>query len=215
MLRSIDGINLEKRVVLGIDECNNGMDLDMLPFICAGYSSKPPHKPLGNMVSKGKGFHKKPSYRIRFRDKALQFLRDHPTFEYFTIGQSKDQVFSNNLRAVATARLIYEQACTIGEEPVVILDGCPFSEFAEEKIGEALYQYGLNLEDIFFERRADANYWPVKIADRIAYCLGAIRFGGVERNKKWPHRHKKIKLNTPPTNLDEDQLFAFYRSLKS
>ncbi len=204
--------DLERRVIIGIDEFNNGKSHPTVPFICVGFTSYPPQPRKRKTLSKGKGFHSNPAYRIRFRKKALEFLRENSNFKYFSIDTSQDEVFSSSLRAIATARLIYETACRIGEQPLVIHDGGPFCLDAEEKIMAVLAEYGLNCDDFHFRKKADSIHHAVQTADRIAYCLGALRYGGLSSGRKWPHRHKKINLAMPPQRIHENELFRFDHS---
>jgi len=199
--------DLERRVIIGIDEFNNGKSHPSVPFICAGFVSYPPQPKKRKIIPKGKGFHANHSYRMKFRERALEFLRNNSNFKYFSLEASKDHVFHSSTRATATARLIYETVNSIEEEnPLIILDGSPFCPDAEERINEALEQYGMPLEDVFFRKKADANHQAVHIADRIAYCLGALRFGGLSSGRSWPYRNRKINLRNPPPDPFGDQI---------
>ena len=195
---------LEERLIIGIDEFNNGKSHPEVPFICVAYTSFPSHKLKGKIISKGRGFKDDSKVRSRFRKNALEFLREHSRFDYFSLEASADQIFSSATRATATARLIYESAIKhIHEDPLIIIDGAPFSPLAEEIIEETLERYGLPLEDVFFRKKADVIYDPVKTADRIAYCLGALRYGSIGSQRKWPYRNRKIDFRAePPTEED-------------
>lgn len=199
---------LEERVIIGIDEFNNGKSHPEVPFICVAYTSYPVHKLKGKIISKGKGFKSDSKIRGKFRKSALEFLRDHSRFDYFSLESSADQIFSSATRATATARLIYESAIkVIKDNPLIIIDGAPFSSLAEEIIEETLELYGLPLEDVFFRKKADVIYDPVKTADRIAYCLGALRYGSIGTQRKWPYRNRKIDFRAEPPTEEEYMRF--------
>ncbi len=206
---------LEERVIIGIDEFNNGKSHPEVPFICVAYTSFPCHKIGNKIISKGKGFKDDPKIRHRFRKSALEFLRTHSRFTYFSLESSADQIFSSATRATATARLIYEAALpVVDEDPLMIIDGAPFSKMAEEIIEETLDLYGLPLEDIFFRKKADSIYDPVRAADRIAYCLGALRFGSIGTQRKWPYRNRKIDFRAEPPTEEEYMLYGLEKRSK-
>jgi hypothetical protein len=137
-------------------------------------------------------------------------LRNNSKFNYFSLETSADEIFSR-----ATARLIYESALKcIKEEPLVIIDGAPFSPLAEEIIEETLELYGLPLEDVFFRKKADSLHVPVRAADRIAYCLGALRYGSIGSKRKWPYRYRMLDFSVEPCPEEEYSVFGLKRRSK-
>ena len=191
--------DLEKRIIVGVDEFNNGRSHPEVPFICVAYTGIPQESSLETSIKKGKGFCQDKKAREKFKAEALEYLKEHNSFRYFAIEPSEDPVWFGVRRTGATARLIYESVKSIiDKDPIVLLDGSPYHEHAVERIEDMLDDYGLSV-DFHFKKRGDTNYLPVRIADRIAYCLGALRYGG--GRKKWPYRAKKIDFNRLPEVL--------------
>ena len=214
--------DLEGRVIIGIDECNNGRSIPGLPFICAAYVSYPTlnergkytHDLQNKVIPKGHGLGLNKLKRKAYRKKALGFLREHGNFKYFAQRNSIDKVLDVSMRASSTARLIKEASSFLSEEPIVILDGYPFCRDAKAMIAETLDRYGIGSDNVFFRKKADSIYMPVTIADRVAYCLGSVRFGGIGTGRKWPHRHKKIDLKGPLPELYEEDILAFEEKIR-
>ncbi len=84
---------LEERMIIGIDEFNNGKSPSEVPFICVAYTNFAPHKIKGKEISKGRGFKENPKVRSKFRRHALEFLRNNSRFNYFSLESSADEIF--------------------------------------------------------------------------------------------------------------------------
>ena len=184
-------------VQIGIDEHNNGGSPEGFPHVGVSYVQFPGTELL-EPIKKGKGFSKDEHVRETYRQNALRFLSQNPNFRYFTFTRTKDKTLDHHTLCVAIARLIYETAMPLIDfNPVVIIDGAPFRSTSEATIKYILKEYGLSdLNSIFFKHRGDTQYSCVTYADRVAYCIGALRFGRPTR--KWPFLGKKINFKKSP-----------------
>jgi len=197
--------DFEKRVVIAYDEFNNGMPFpnENMPYIGVTYTRLPENGELNISIGKKHGFSKDKIKRRAFRSEAIRFLRQHKSFKYFTIRRSEDWVYFELKKTIAIARLICESAITVIEKnPLIIIDGRkPLNAKTQKTIEDIIKQYELPELDMHFRIKADVNYLPARMADRIAYCLGALRYGN--GGGKWPYRINRIDLSKEPTILEE------------
>ncbi len=181
--------DLEDRVVIGVDEFNNGRSYSALPLVVVAYTSLP-GEVTRRHVKKHVGFSSNETRWESWRPSAVKYLQRHPNFRYYTLRERTGEwgLFSIG-RLEATARLIYETAKLVQkQEPIVILDGKPFCEDAEEFIARALQDHGIDIQ-IFFRSKADKMYSAVKTADRLAYILGSF-YAHRSPRSVWPCRQQ-------------------------